>query len=354
VGESHAPGEKRGPSGVARTAEEPGQTANVDLCFVPVTHAAQQRLPAVSGSSGRLVVTPVREMKEEHAWPGQVFEDPDVAYAEAMHAFVAATLAAQLPPSPEQGEADQAQIAQTERRRLAHNQQIIVRAAHSGQRAERRQEDRMWHDLWIARRNSPGVRRRSVTDREAAAAWRVQRAQRQETLARRRQEDTLWQQQRQALQDTPPPLPLTRWWIAVLVLTDNCTRHCAGLPLFVAGPKVTAALVCDALRTLLPPDLQFLVSDRGSHFTAEALARLADDADFMHVLIARHRPESNGIAERFVRTLKEWLAAQTWDTADALAALLAQFRAEYNVRPHQGLGIPGLSPLEFSQRIWLL
>jgi len=63
---------------------------------------------------------------------------------------------------------------------------------------------------------------------------------------------------------------------------------------------------------------------------------------------------SNGIAERFVRTLKEWLAAQTWDTADALAALLAQFRAEYNARPHQGLGIPGLSPLEFAQRIWLL
>jgi hypothetical protein len=63
---------------------------------------------------------------------------------------------------------------------------------------------------------------------------------------------------------------------------------------------------------------------------------------------------SNGIAERFVRTLKEWLAGQTWDTTDALAALLAQFRAQYNDRPHQGLGIPGLSPTEFAHRIWLL
>ncbi len=78
------------------------------------------------------------------------------------------------------------------------------------------------------------------------------------------------------------------------------------------------------------------------------------EADVVHVLIARHRPESNGIAERFVRTLKEELAAQTWDTPDELAALLAQFRAAYNARPHQGLGIPGLSPTEFAQRIWLL
>jgi len=93
VGESHGSGEKRGPAGVGRTAEEPGQTANVDLCFVPATHEAQQRLPAVSGSSGRLLVTPLREAEEEHAWSGQIFADPDVAYGDAMQAYVAATTA---------------------------------------------------------------------------------------------------------------------------------------------------------------------------------------------------------------------------------------------------------------------
>jgi len=35
------------------------------------------------------------------------------------------------------------------------------------------------------------------------------------------------------------------------------------------------------------------------------------------VLIARHRPESNGIAERFVRTLKEWLAERAWSGVEA-------------------------------------
>ena len=113
-------------------------------------------------------------------------------------------------------------------------------------------------------------------------------------------------------------------------------------------------MVRDALRTLLPPELQFLISDRGTHFTAHTLARLARAADFVPGLIARHRPESNGIAERFVRTLKEWLAGHSWETVDALAALVAQCRAAYNDRPHQGLGIPGLSPPEFAGRIWLL
>jgi transposase InsO family protein len=353
VGGSHESGEKGGPSGLARTAEEPGQTANVDLCFVPATHEAQQRLPAVSGSSGRLVVTPVRETAEEHTWPGQIFEDPGVAYEDAMTAF-ALTAAASLLPPPEQETDQEEQIALLEHHRRHHNQEMILRAERSAQRAQRRQEDRAWQDLCAVRRASPDRRRRSAAARETAAAWREQRAQRRAVLAQRRQEDALWQQQHQALQETTLAVPFGRRWIAVLVLTDNCTRQCLGLPLFEAGPKVTADMVCDALRTLLPPELQFLVSDRGIHFTARAMARLAREAEFVHVLIARHRPQSNGIAERFVRTLKEWLAAQTWDTAPALTTLLAQFRAEYNERPHQGVGLPGLSPAEFAQRIWLL
>ena len=58
--------------------------------------------------------------------------------------------------------------------------------------------------------------------------------------------------------------------------------------------------------------------------------------------------------ERFVRTLKEWLADKSWDSDQQLAQLLAQFLAEYNDRPHQGLPLPGLSPNEFANRIGLL
>jgi transposase InsO family protein len=105
---------------------------------------------------------------------------------------------------------------------------------------------------------------------------------------------------------------------------------------------------------LLPAERQFLISDRGTHFTAHQFAQFAQEEDFVHVLIARHRPESNGFAERFVRTLKEWLAARAWSDAAQLAALLEQFRPEYNDRPHQGLPLPGLSPNEFAARFWLL
>jgi hypothetical protein len=48
------------------------------------------RLPAVSGSSGRLVIYGPRPRAAgaEHTWPGQVFDDPEVAYRVAMHEFV--------------------------------------------------------------------------------------------------------------------------------------------------------------------------------------------------------------------------------------------------------------------------
>ena len=120
------------------------------------------------------------------------------------------------------------------------------------------------------------------------------------------------------------------------------------------GPKVTAEEVVAALRALLPAELQFLISDRGTHFTARPFAEFAREEDFVHVLIARHRPESNGIAERFVRTRKQWLADRAWSDAAVLGTLLAQFRAAYNDRPHQGLPLPGLSPNEFAARFWLL
>ena len=52
-----------------------------------------------------------------------------------------------------------------------------------------------------------------------------------------------------------------------------------------------------------------------------------------------------------VRTLKEWLRQQTWQTAADLDALLHHFVGDYNDRPHQGLAMPGLSPNEYAQRL---
>ncbi len=68
---------------------------NVDLCFVPTTHPVAGAVPAVSGSSGKLVVRAPKEASVERRWPGQVFAREELPYCEAMDQFVVARLAAQ-------------------------------------------------------------------------------------------------------------------------------------------------------------------------------------------------------------------------------------------------------------------
>jgi transposase InsO family protein len=298
----------------------------------------------VSGSSGRLVISPVKDDAVEPTWPGRVFEDPALGYTAAMHAFVAASLPdaqpAAAPDPPVQAE----KLSRREQKRQLRCETLALREARRQTRRQRKHADAAWRILRQQRHDS------DLTNE----TWQPLRTQRKAELGQRELADAIWRQQLQQLRERWAQLPLVTVWIAILVVTDNCTRQCLGLPLFVMGPKVTAELIVEALRALLPSELHFLISDRGTHFTANAFRQLALSQEFIHVLIARHRPESNGIAERFVRTLKEWLADKVWTSDEPLAELLSQFIAEYNDRPHQGLALPGLSPNEFARRIGLL
>ncbi len=343
---------KRGLTLPVRTAEQPGQTLNADLCFVPATQAAPTPLPAVSGSSGRLLVAaPPTERASAH--PGRVFADPELAYHQAMQAFVATS-----PPRSTLSVPSTAALAPDPAavKRALRQQADRLRVERRAVRQQRQAEDALWRDKWHQqhRRRPPHSAPAPPASPLQGEAWRTIRQHRLSTLRQRAAQDDAWRVARQRIRDQLTPATAHREWIAILVLTDNCTRVCYGLPLFTTGAAVTAEQVVEALRQLLPPELQFLITDRGSHFTANAFAQLATDADFVHVLIARHRPQSNGIAERFVQTLKVWLADQTWTSGDDLASLLAAFLLEYNNRPHRGLGLPGLSPNEFANRIWVL
>lgn len=343
------PSPKKGLTFPARTAEEPGQTLNVDLCFVPTTHQAAAHLPAVSGSSGRLVVAPSpppTPAVPRH--PGQVFADPSQPYSEVMQAFVAASppRLAHLPSAPPDPATHSARQQRLQQRQVAETLRVQRRAV----RLQRQSEDASWRRLRQQQRGQSGA----PTSPFPPAAWYALMQQRHATLRQREGEDAAWRGARQQLRAAAQPSAPPRTWLAILVVTDNCTRQSLALPLFSAGASVTAEQVSAALHTCLPPELQFVISDRGTHFTANAFAQLATEAGFVHVVIARHRPQSKGIAERFVQTLKGWLTDHSWEDAEALRPLLAQFRAEYNDRPHQGLAIPGLSPNEFANRIWLL
>ncbi len=303
---------------------------NVDLCFVPVSHEIEVKLPAVSGSSGRLVVERTSE-KSEPDYPGRVFAEPERDYAEVMAEFVATSLTA-----PTKAEVEPLDSLKAQKQALRQEQHQL-RDSRRHLRQHRHQQDAAWQQLKQDQRQQPHP------------AWKTLRQQRRQALLKRDQEDEQWRQKRLELRQRASQLPLVTVWLAVLVIVDNCSRQCLGLPLFIAGSSVTAEMVVAALADLLPPELQFLISDRGVHFTAKVFQELADSHPFIHVLIARHRPQSNGIAERLVRTLKEWLKDKTWSDDQQLAELLVEFLIYYNDRPHQSL--EGLSPNEFARRV---
>jgi transposase InsO family protein len=334
---------------------------NVDLCFVPATHAVDGIVPAVSGSSGRLVVQR-RVPVGERTWPGRVFEQSELSYAEAMEHFVAARQAAQAAKRPlPRGTklafaATEGKVERQARRSAAQRLQVSRRE----ERARRQLRDRRWqeqgreHRARVAAVQEARLAGRPGWKLQAGvlkAHWRAAWAERHREYAQRRADDARWWEERQAVRPRADTVGPAMAWIAILVIVDNCTRRCVGVPLFTLGVHVTADLVVAALRALLPRELAYLIADGGTHFAGTALAELTRAHGFVRVPLAIHRPQSNGIAERFVETLKSWLARQPWETPEELSPLLAAFLAYYNDRPHQGAELAGLSPNEYAARM---
>jgi transposase InsO family protein len=218
-----------------------------------------------------------------------------------------------------------------------------------------RQQRQAYLQSW-AKLTRAEKRQQRIVYEAAAAEWRARKAARQAVQQNRQAEDETWGQARQALHtrrqhlnlDSSPPRQV---WLAILVVVDNCTRHCLGVPLFIAGAHLTSDMVVAALRPLLPPELQFLISDNGPQFIADTFSQLAQSAEFTHLRIAPRRACTKGIAERLVQTLKAGLADQTWTTPEELDRLLLEFQAFYNDRPHQGVELDGLSPNEYARRL---
>ena len=323
---------------------------------MPTHHEPQVKLPAVSGSSGRLIVERAKKETELHCWPGKIFEQPDLDYAEAMQAYVAATRERLSRPKSEKV----AQGGRKAKKQALRRAEEALRERRYQVRERRKQEDAAWRTLRKQFKSDKEVyqslpqaesrKHRQAWELRWQAAWEHRRVSRQVRQA----EDSQWRSERQKIRAPSLAGSGLQAWLAILVVTDNCTRQCLGLPLFVAGPKVTAKTMVIALEALLPPELQYLISDQDRLFRTKAFEQLVARQAFIWVPIARHRPQSNGIAERFVRTLKKWLADKAWQSSQELEVLLAEFVPEYNERPHQGLPIPGLSPNEFAKRIWLM
>lgn len=345
-------GKKEVHKSAVRVAEQPGQAINIDLLFVPEIHEAEERLPAVSGSSGHLIVGRTTTVKETPYWPGLAFADSGLTYEEAMLQYISETR--------DRLEHRKRTKSNPKDDNSAWREEWQARSDRYQLRKQREQQDANWkiakaewHDKFLTFQALPRqdhALQRSEYE-QAEENWKACREKRQKTLQERKQEDKVWHKRNQEGKDDALS---ERTWIAVLVIIDNCSRQCLGLPIFRSGAHVTSDEVVAALQALLPDDLAFLISDQGIHFRSKVFARLAKDQDFVHVPIYRHRPESNGIAERFVLTFKDWLRAKSWQNVAGLQSHACEFEPEYNNRPHQGLPTPGLSPNEFAKRVWLL
>jgi transposase InsO family protein len=343
-------------------APKPNQTINIDLCVVPLEHDGTPDMVSVSLSAAAAGVIPTENGSPATSaeWPGQAFENPTLSYEEQMRDYVEKRTAKRLSKGQRKHRRRQKQAERAE----LNAQSDELRLKRRRQRARRRQEDADWKAKRQAHRDTERTwqersrekrRERRAEHQAQQAQWQTVRAERQARVQQRQAEDAAWRQARQEIRDKLAQLaesaPLVTAWLAILVVVDNGTRRCLGLPLFTVGVHVTAEMVVAALRTLCPPELQFVISDNGAQFIAEAFAQFAQEMAFVHVRIAPYRARTNGIAERFVRTLKEWLETHSWNSPEELAALLVEFIEYYNDRPHQGVELDGLSPNEFARRL---
>ena len=88
---------------------------------MPATHAVSAKLPAVSGSSGRLIVERPPAEANGAEWPGRIFENAELPYADAMLAFVATAQERASHPASLADEAANGSLA-TEKRHLGRTE----------------------------------------------------------------------------------------------------------------------------------------------------------------------------------------------------------------------------------------
>lgn len=321
---------------------------------MPAVHATADKLPAVRGASGRFVVECQSQPKAERTFPGQLFADPQLSYTAAMQQFAHASHKRfeerKYSPPSSRAVPDPRLTLRAEAAALRDRRRVV--------RTRRHVEDHAWRELWNKRQAVLEARRASGgaiawTDDAEDVEWSVLRQRRHTTLLERQAEDAEWRSEHKHVRQGLACAVLPTRWRAMLRITDNCTRQWYELPLFARGGRVSAEEGMRAFKRVVPNGVECVISDQGTHFMAKVFGQLAKRAGFVHVPIARHRPQRNGIAERCVRTLKEWLRDKTWSSDAELGVLLEAFRLHYNERPHQGLEIPGLSPNEFARRIWL-
>jgi transposase InsO family protein len=136
----------------------------------------------------------------------------------------------------------------------------------------------------------------------------------------------------------------------VHVAVDDCTRAAYVETLDDETGEAAAGFLTRAVLYFAGQDVvvQAVMTDRGFCYTrAKVFQETLASCGIGHVTTRPYRPQTNGKAERFIRTLvHEWAYAELYRSNDARRARLDPWLSYYNHhRPHTALG--GSSPMPF-------
>lgn len=131
----------------------------------------------------------------------------------------------------------------------------------------------------------------------------------------------------------------------ILVVVDAETKWLEAVPLKTASAETTV----EALRGMfarfgLP---QTVVSDNAPQFNSSVTKKFFEDNQVRHVNSAPYYPQSNGSAERAVRTIKEGMNK---NKVGSLLSRINKFLLRYRTTPTQGGQSPAQMMLGFQPR----
>ena len=142
--------------------------------------------------------------------------------------------------------------------------------------------------------------------------------------------------------------------VRIVFVIDACDREIIAWSA-VANAGISGEMVCDLMiaaverrfRTLKVPHRLEWLSDNGSAYIARQTAQVAAALGIDLLFTPVRSPQSNGMSEAFVKTLKrDYASTVILPNAETILALLPEWIDDYcEVHPHSGLKYR--SPREF-------
>ena len=255
-----------------RRSDCPDKTVNIDLCFIP-----RQKLPQAEPSPAAEELTGEPRTRSgallpTFSYPGQVFQREDLSYDEQMALYAQGRKEREEAPKPKKDVAPEEAALQKELQEL-HIQQEELRQEGRKSRKARKEQDQAWRTESQQRKKALQERQKlsrkekkrlKRLQRQEDEQWKAKKQERQQAVQQPKQEQAQQKERRQELKKKEAELKgslsvFLACFVAVLVVVDNCTRRCLGLPIFLEGRNVKADSIIEALKVLLPPELQYLI-----------------------------------------------------------------------------------------------